>query len=185
MTATKSCAKAGRNGFSLIEMLIVIIMIGLLAGMAASRLDWNRYRADSHARGILAILNVAQRTAVSLQNDVRVTVPTATALRIHEDTDNDGVIDGSERVVYHQIQDGFKLGKGSMSSTPSPADPTDLAPLTIVFRRDGTASRSGTYYLSATQPDATCKYCRAVAVARATGRTVYYSRATGTWVRGN
>ncbi len=185
MTGPKTCAKDTRRGFSLIEMLIVIIMIGLLAGVAASRLDWTRYRADSQARGLLATLNVAQRTAVSLQNDIRVDVPSASALRVHEDTDNDGVVDGSERVTYHQMGDGFRLGKGSMSSTPAPADPTDLATITVVFRRDGTASRAGTYYLSAPQPDATCKYCRAVALARATGRTVYYSRATGSWNRGN
>jgi prepilin-type N-terminal cleavage/methylation domain-containing protein len=174
-----------RSGFSLIEMLIVVIMIGILAGMAVSRLDWNRYRADSVARGLMADISTAQRTAVSLQSDVRVTVLDNRRLRIHEDLDNDGAIDGGERVTYSPLEYNFVIGKGSASNVPSPADPTDLATVTLVFRRDGTASRSGTYYIRSGLPDADCKYCRAIAVARATGRTVWYSRATGAWVRGN
>lgn len=174
-----------RLGFSLIEMLIVIIMIGILAGIAASRLDWNKYRADSIARGVLAAVSTAQRTAVSLQNDVRITTLSGDRLRIHEDTDNDGTIDGGERVTYATLEYNYRLGKGSVSNVPAPADPTDLSTVTLVFRRDGTASRSGTFYIRAGSTDTACKYCRAVSVARATGRTVYYSRATGAWVRGN
>lgn len=174
-----------RLGFTLIEMLIVIIMIGILAGMAASRLDWNRYRADAVARGLLAQISTAQRTAVSLQNDVRITTLTGDRIRIHEDTDNDGSVDSGERVTYAPLEYNFVLGKGSMSNVPAPADPTDLSGVTLVFRRDGTASRAGTFYVGSGSADATCKYCRAIAVARSTGRTVWYSRATGAWVRGN
>lgn len=176
--------RSARAGLTLIEMLIVIIMIGILSGIAASRLDWTRYRADSVARGVLAELSRAQRTAVSLQNDLRVTV-TGNVMQFHEDTDNDGTRDGSERVTSLPLEYGFKLGKGSLADVPSPADPTDLGSVTVVFRRDGTASRAGTYYITAPQDDAACKYCRAIAIARATGRTVWYSQATGTWVRGN
>ncbi len=166
-------------------MLIVIVMIGILAGIAGSRLDWNRYRADSIARGVMAGISTAQRTAVSLQSDVRVTTLSADRLRIHEDADNDGTIDSGERVTYLPLEHGYLLGKGSVSNLPAPEDPTDLSTVTLVFRRDGTASRSGTYYIRAGSNDPTCKYCRAIAVARATGRTVMYSRATGAWVRGN
>ena len=178
-------SRSDRDGFTLIEMLIVIIMIGILAGMMASRLDYTSYRANSIARGVLAELNTAQRTAVSLQNDVRVTTVDGTALRIHEDTDNNGSVNGSERVTSVPLEHSFRFGKGSMSDVPAPADPTDLSTVTLVFRRDGTASRAGTFYISSSQADDDCKYCRAVAVARATGRTVLYSMATGSWERKN
>ncbi|HRP07388.1 MAG TPA: type II secretion system protein [Gemmatimonadales bacterium] len=174
-----------RDGFTLIEMLIVIVMIGILAGIVASRLDYTTYRANSIARGVLAELNTAQRTAVSLQNDVRVTTVGGTALRIHEDTDNNGSVNGSERVSYVQLEHNFVFGKGSMSNVPAPADATDLSTVTVVFRRDGTASRAGTFYISSSGADAACKYCRGIAVARATGRTVLYSMVTGSWERKN
>jgi prepilin-type N-terminal cleavage/methylation domain-containing protein len=185
--SSHSQPRRGRLGITLIEMLVVIVLIGILAGISASRLDWSRYRADSIGRGLMAGLSAAQRTAVSLQNDVRI-IPLGTdRLQVHEDTDNDGSIDGGERITMLTLDHGYRFGKGSMSNTPSPEDPTDLFGVTVIFRRDGTASRSGTYYIASPIPaDAsTCKYCRAVAVARATGRTVSYSYATGAWVRAN
>ncbi|HPF62023.1 MAG TPA: GspH/FimT family protein [Gemmatimonadales bacterium] len=174
-----------RAGVSMIEMLVVIILIGILAGIAASRLDWVRYRADSVARGVLADLSAAQRTAVSLQTDVRITTLSNDRLRIHEDANNNGAVDGSERVTFTVLENGFRFGKGSMAGTPAPADATDLSTVTLVFRRDGTASRGGTFYLSSPVADTTCRYCRAVAIARSTGRAVGYSNASGAWVRAN
>jgi type II secretory pathway pseudopilin PulG len=164
-------------------MLVVIVLIGILSGIAASKLDWVRYRADSISRGVLADLAQAQRTAVSLQMDVRVSVVGTDRLRIHEDANNNGAIDGSERVVFAALDHGFQLGQGAMAAVPAPADPTNLT--AVVFRRDGTASRGGTFYVASPLPDATCRYCRAASVARATGRVVWYSMSTGTWVRGN
>ncbi len=173
----------GTGGVSLIEMLIVITVIGILAAISASRLDWVRYRADSVSRGVYGDLAQAQRTAVSLQMDVRVTVDGSSTLRIHEDVNNNGTVDGGERVIGSTLDHGFLLGKGAMASLPAPADPTELT--VLVFRRDGSASRSGTFYISSPLDDPDCKYCRAVAVARATGRPVWYSFATGAWVRRN
>lgn len=172
-----------RGGFTLVEMLVVVVVIGILAGIAASRLDYTSYRANSIALGVLVELSTAQRTAVTLQSDVRVTTLGGNRLRIHEDTDNNGTVNGSERVTYVPLDHGFKLGQGSISDVPAPADATDLSSITLVFRRDGTASRAGTFYVSSPLADPACKYCRAVSVARATGRTVLYSQATGSWRR--
>ena len=172
-----------RDGISLIELLIVLAMITILTGMAASKLDWVRYRADSVGRSVLSAIAQAQRTAVSLQADVRVTALDGARLRIHEDADNNSVVNVGERVTYLQLEHEFKLGQGSMADVPAPADPAELT--TVTFRRDGTASTGGTFYLSSSMPDPDCKYCRAVAITRTTGRTVWYSLATGAWKRGN
>lgn len=172
-----------RRGITLIEMLVVIVLIGILAAITASRLDWGRYRADSWGRTLMAELAQAQRTAVSLQTDVRVTVTSPTRLRVHEDANNNGGIDGSERVSWLAIEDGFTLGRGGMSALPAPAAGTELT--AVVFRRDGTANTSGAIYLRGPARDTNCRYCRAVEVSRATGRVVLFSYGTGTWVRGN
>lgn len=166
-------------------MMIVIILIGLLAGIAASRLDWGRYRAEAVARGALASISTAQRTAVSLQTDVRLIPVGTNRLQIHEDANNNGSIDGSERVTYLVLDHGYQFGQGSIAAVPAPADATDLSAMTVIFRRDGSASRGGTYYISSPAYDPDCKYCRGIALTRATGRAVSYSRATGAWVRGN
>lgn len=172
-----------RAGFSLVEMMLVVVVIGILTGIAASRLDWTRYRADSISRGVMATLAQAHRLAVSLQMNVRVEVAGGDRLVIHEDADNNGTVNGTERVTAHPLEHGFRFAKGGAADVPAPDDPTTLT--LLVFRRDGSASRGGTLYLTAPIPDADCRYCRAVSVSRGTGRTVWYTLASGSWRRGN
>jgi len=168
----------GRRGFSLVEMLLVVVILGILTGITAARLDWTRYRADSVSRGVMTQLAQAHRLAVSLQMDVRVTAEPG-RLIIHEDADNNGAVGASERVVVEALEHE-RNGAGAV---PAPDDPTELT--TLVFRRDGSASRGGTLYLASALDDPDCSYCRAVSISRATGRVVWYSLAGGAWRRGN
>ncbi|HEX3927274.1 MAG TPA: GspH/FimT family protein [Gemmatimonadales bacterium] len=168
---------------TLIELLIVIVMIGILSGIAASKLDFTRYRADAVGRGVMGQLAMAQRRAVSLQADVRIILPDSARIQVHEDTNDDNAVNSGERVVTYPLDHNFILSQGSAPNLPSPEDPTPLTSLT--FRRDGSANRSGTFYLIGPGYDPLCKHCRAVAVSRATGRVVWYSYATGAWLRGN
>ncbi|HEX3927507.1 MAG TPA: GspH/FimT family pseudopilin [Gemmatimonadales bacterium] len=172
-----------RRGVTLVELLIVIVVIGILSGVAASRLDWGAYRADATSRAVMAELANAQRRAVSLQEDVEVILPDSLHLQVHDDANNNGSIEAGERLRTVPLDDGFVFSQGSAPAVPAPANPTPLT--LIVFRRDGSASHSGTLYLSDGSYDPACKHCRAVSVARATGRATWYSYATGGWQRAN
>lgn len=174
---------ATRRGVTLIEMLMVVVVIGILSAMAASRLDWVRYRADSVSRGIMAELSQAHRLSISLQLNVRVMAIGGSRLTIHEDADNDGTVNNGERVMTHVLDHGFRMLQGVAPAVPVPDDPTELT--VLVFHRDGSASRGGTFYIASPVPDPTCRYCRAVSVARGTGRVVWYTLASGSWRRGN
>ncbi len=167
-----------RAGMTLVELLIVVIIIGILSGITASRLDWGRYRADSVSRGVVAELVVAQRLAVTLQANVRVTVETS-RLVIHEDANNDNLVNNDERVRSAPLEYDYTFDKSTAADLPSPAEPGVIT--SVVFRRDGSASRSGTVYLSGPGSDDACRHCRAVSITRATGRVTWYSYATGTW----
>lgn len=182
-TAFGSTFPRGTRGLTMIELLTVITFIGILAAMGISKLDWTQYRAGSMGRGVGAALSVAQRTAVSLQADVRVSVADSSRLQIHEDADNDGAVDTGERVTFHGLDHGFKIGIGSAPVIPSPVDGTQLT--SFVFKRDGSSSRAGTIYIVSPKSDPTCHYCRASTIARATGRVTSYSYATGAWIRSN
>ncbi len=171
-----------RVGMTLVEVLIVALIIGILSGMTASKLDWGRYRADSVSRGVVAELVVAQRLAVTLQANVRVTVET-TRMVIHEDANNDNLVNGDERVRSVPLDYDYQFEQGSAADLPAPAEPSVIA--TVVFRRDGSASRSGTLYISGPGNDPTCRHCRAASITRSTGRVTWYSYATGTWRGGH
>jgi prepilin-type N-terminal cleavage/methylation domain-containing protein len=180
----RPCRPARRHrGVTLIELLVVIVLIGILSGIAASRLDWTKYRADSVSRGVMAELALAQRRAVSLQENVRVIVPDSARLQVHEDANDDNAIETGERVVSYPLEHNFIFAQGSAPNLSLAEDPTAVT--TLTFRRDGSANRSGTFYISGPGYDPTCKHCRAVAVSRATGRVTWYSYATGTWQRAN
>lgn len=177
-------SRAGsRDGVTLLEMMIALVMVGILAGIAASRLDWVKYRADSAARGVLTDLANAQRLAVSLQANVRITIPDVARMQILEDLNDNGSTDSGERLRSLPLDNSFTFAKGTAGNTPSPADPTTLT--VVTFRRDGSANRSGTFYLSGPGADPTCRHCRALTVTRATGRVVLYSHASGAWKRMN
>lgn len=174
---------SGRLGVTLFELLIVIVMIGILSAIAMTRLDWKKYQADAAGRGVMAELASAQRLALSLGSNVVVTLPDSGRMQILEDANDDGAASTGERVRTVPLDNFFSFGQGSATAVGSPDDGTALT--TITFHRDGSADRSGTFYVHGPNEAASCVHCRAISISRATGRVVWYTYATGSWKRAN
>jgi prepilin-type N-terminal cleavage/methylation domain-containing protein len=191
-------AAGARAGFTLIEILIVIVIMGMVAAFAIPRLNLEGYRVNSAVRAVTASLSYAQRLAVSLQSDVRVSFDLANRrIRVHEDTNNDGVIGGNERVTYTNLGEGVTFGLGSAPPVTYTNGASGTATFNIlgaqgglpmiVFRRDGTASETGGFYLNSIRALAqgSTAQVRAGEIIRSSGRIIWYTYATGTWTRGN
>lgn len=182
-----------QTGFSLVEALTVLVIVGLVVGIALPRAGLSRYQANAGARVVATALSYAQRLSISQQADIRVAFDMPNnRLRIHEDRNNDNVIDVGERVVYTNLPDGVTFGRGT-----APARPVGGAVVTftkaqgalpvVIFRRDGTASENGAVYLSTIaglSVDRTSDV-RAVEVSRGPGRSSWFSYATGIWKAGS
>ena len=109
-------------------------------------------------------------------------------MRIHEDRNNDNVIDVGERVTYTILPDGITFGRGA-----APARPMGGADVTftktqgglpvLIFRRDGTASEAGGVYITTLDGLAVGRAAdvRSVEVTRAIGHPIWFSYATGVW----
>lgn len=182
-------AVTDRHGFSMIEVLSVIVIIGLLTAIALPRVSLASYQANGAAQVVSTALSYAQRQAISRQADTRVAFDLANnRLRIHEDRNNDNVIDVGERITFANLPEGITFGRGT---APARAIGGEVVTFTraqgilpvLIFRRDGTASEDGGVYLSTTAGlsiDRTADV-RAVEISRATGRASWFSYATGAW----
>lgn len=178
-----------RHGFSLIEVLSVIVIMGLLAAVALPRANVSSYKANAGAQVVSSAFSAAQRQAISRQADTRVAFDLANnRLRIHEDRNNDNIIDADERMTFANLPEGITFGRGTAAARAMGAGivtftrAQGILPV-LVFRRDGTASEDGGVYLSTIaglSVDRTADV-RAVEIARATGRATWFSYATGTW----
>lgn len=181
------------NGFTIIELLVVMMIATIVAGMTIPSIDFVNMEVSSAGRQVSMTLLRAQRLAVLRQHDVVVAFDTANRrLRIHADRDNDGVIDNNEVVEFVQLERAAVFGRGSAPAMGFGDNPVELvrtqdAMPAVTFHRSGTASENGGLYLTSVR-DAQAgdrpNHARALQIERATGRVSYFQYGT-TWRRLN
>jgi prepilin-type N-terminal cleavage/methylation domain-containing protein len=180
------------GGFTLIEALIVVTIIGLVATFAIPKIDFSRWRVNGAVTSLVGLLNRAQRTAVTDQTNVNVTFDASkNSVSLHEDMDNDNVVDNGERVRSYPLGEGVTFGLGGAPTrtyTPAPITFTRRQGTKpeIIFRRDGSASENGAIYITtirATYANNKPADCRSVELIRSTGRVEWYLYNGTQWTR--
>ncbi len=182
-----------RHGFTLIEIMIVLTVIGLMAVIALPNIDLSRYRIESAMQGIGTTLMAAQRLAVTRQYDVIVTFDEATnAIIVHEDEDNDQTQDTGERVRRIPLEDQIVFGKGSAPPYGIGASAVNFTQKiggkpVVIFHRNGAASEASGFYLTSVREANNGGHprdTRAIEVDRATGRISWFRYGSQGWKRG-
>jgi prepilin-type N-terminal cleavage/methylation domain-containing protein len=181
-----------KRGFTMIETILVLVIIGVVAAIGLPRLDAFKYRSDGTAVMIRSLLMQAQREAVVGQHDLIVSIDTLKhRMVLGFDKDNDGTVEVSERIRTQALPENSKFasppqalgtsgltaygaiyaeGLKNVSSMPS-----------VVFRRDGSVSSALELYTTSVLKRA--KDFRVTTVVQATGRTEFLRYDGKSWVR--
>ncbi len=162
------------------EIAVTLTMIGLVLALGLVRVDSLAWDLDTAGQQVVQRLRAARAVAVLRQHDVVVIFDVEErGIVVHEDADNDGVIDDGERVMRHGLEGGADFSPGS---APAFAGFTDGAVTfeanTVTFLRNGSASQEGAVYVSRPNGDK----ARIVVVNRATGYADMYRYNGSTWL---
>lgn len=183
----------GRRGFTLIEILMVMALIGIVSGWIVTRLTTRRYQMDASVRLIQNVVMSAQQTAISRGIAVQLMFDasgtTAHRIRVLLDADDDGTVSMSETVSYRPIGGAAFLAPDTTLDGATPAYVT--GPGLIVGRPalqqairigpNGTIDGDVHVYIGSAPTRIT--EMRAVVITGATGRTAFWTRSSGSWTR--
>lgn len=168
-------------------------VLAIVLGIVVPRIDVTDSRLRAATQEVSVTLLKAQRTAMTRQHDVVLAFDVSNRrIRVHEDSNNNGVIDEGERVTYVAFDEdiAFSLGGAPARDFGDDAlgftqEQDDLPALT--YHRNGSASESTGFYFTSRRsavagirPSDT----RAVEITRATGRASWYRYDGSDWHRG-
>jgi prepilin-type N-terminal cleavage/methylation domain-containing protein len=182
--------RPGRAGFTMSEVLAVLVIVGLGMAIALPRVNLTHHRTETAVHELASLLMAAQRAAVAGQHDVVVAFEQGTRrVRVHHDLDNDGTMDPGERVRRVPLPELVVFGRTApvlpqLGSAPVSFSRQQGGVPAVTFNRAGSASEEGGAYLttlSETAPPATT--ARAVVVDRATARAVTFRYTSAGWER--
>jgi prepilin-type N-terminal cleavage/methylation domain-containing protein len=187
LTPPRKSRAVKRTGMTLIEVVTVLAILGIIGGVAITRLNTVAFKMDAAARITHSTIQQAQRLALMRQFDVIVSFDEPTRrIRIGEDANNDGTIAVDERFRWKALEDSARFddppssinGGGAMAIQGQNIRDVDGMP-SIIFRRSGSASSDLEVYLGSLRGDP--DDFRGVLVTQSTGRVEWYKHVGGQW----
>lgn len=186
-----------RRGFTLIEILIVIVMIAIVTAIAIPHLNVARIRSKSAVISMGTTMLALQREAISKQHNIVVVIDaTKPLLQIVYDSSNNLSLDNGERERPIPLGQGIVFGKpagvtarsfGASAVNFTTTEGSSGLPA-MVFYRNGSAKEYGGLYVSTSQAMAGAPNHQgetwAMELVRATGRPQWYRWNGTTWITG-
>jgi len=186
---------ARRTGFTLAEIMVVVVISGMMIAIAIPRIDTTKIKADAIATIVRTTLQYAERQAITRQHDMVVSFDTTgEKIRTFWDINNDGSFENTERVSLRGLDVGVLFTDPSVSGITgsqitNPVSGSNIRSLnnwpTITFHRDGSASTDAEIYIKVAGHGP--PWYRAVRVTQSTGRVDWYrlNTSTNAWAQAN
>jgi prepilin-type N-terminal cleavage/methylation domain-containing protein len=180
--------KFRRHGYTLIEMMLVVVLIGIMGRIAFTKVSLSRFKADGAMRVVQAVLQQAERTAVQRQMEVMISFDTVgQRVRTLYDANGNHAVDAGEEVHWRALEEGNRFsvpsvgvnGAVSKSIAGSNLSVSPEGYPTVYYHRDGASSAPVEVYLRAWNTDTNA--FRALVVTQATGRVDIYNYGNGQW----
>jgi prepilin-type N-terminal cleavage/methylation domain-containing protein len=184
-----------RHGFTLAEIMVVVVITGMMVALAIPRVDTTKWRADAIATIVRTTLQYAQRQAITRQHDMVVSFDTTgERIRTFWDGNNSGVPNTTERVTWRGLDVGVLFTdptvKGISGATiTKPVNGAAIATLngypTVTFHRDGSVSTDAEIYIKVAAHGP--PWYRAIRLTQATGRVDWFrlNAQTSKWIQAN
>jgi len=184
-------------GFTLMELLVVMVMMAVVATIALPRINLSRVRSKAAIQALGTTMLALQREAIARQHNIVVIVDEAgRSLRVVYDSTNDITWNNNERMRAIPLGEEIVFGKPAAVPTRSfGANPVNFTTVevgsglpAIVLYRNGSAREFGGLYLSTRKAMTGAPGHEgetwAMEMIRATGRAEWLRWNGTTWIRG-
>jgi prepilin-type N-terminal cleavage/methylation domain-containing protein len=184
-----------RRGFTLAEVMVVVVIAGMMIALAIPRVDTTKWRADAIATIVRTTLQYAQRQAITRQHDMVVSFDTTgERIRTFWDGNNSGTIGSNERVTWRGLDVGVLFTDPAVTGISGvtinkPVSGSQIVSLsgypTVTFHRDGSVSSDAEIYIKVAAHGP--PWYRAIRLTQATGRVDWYrlNAQTSKWIQAN
>jgi prepilin-type N-terminal cleavage/methylation domain-containing protein len=186
-----------RAGFTLVEMLIVVIIVAITSAIALPKINLSGIRSKSSVQSLGTTMLALQREAIARQHNIVVIIDaTRRQLRVVDDSTNNELVTVGERIRTVSLGEGVVFGKpAAVTARPFGANTINFISTEgstglpdIVFYRNGSAKEAGGFYLSTAKAMAGAPghgdESWAMEISRATGRAEWMRWNGTTWIRG-
>jgi prepilin-type N-terminal cleavage/methylation domain-containing protein len=144
-----------RLGFSLMELIVVLVMIAIMIALGAPRINVDRFYMDGALEEASTAFMVAQREAVGHQHNVLMVIDTVNrSLKAVWDVNNNAREDAGEHTRVTALTDRMRFARPS-SVPPQGSNVPILSPMAdcsglpcLIFQRNGSIDREAFFYLT-------------------------------------
>ncbi len=180
----------GRRGFTLLELLVVMGLIGGIAAFVAPLIDADKFRMDAASLEVSTAIHAAQRKGVLRGHNVNMAFDTVNGrIYVHMDSNNDRSLQSDEQLTVIPLADDVAFGNGGAPTRSKGAKAATFSAdvsgnPALRFYRNGSSNEEGIIYLTSKRSRYSRSFpqdTRAVEIERSTGRVSCFTYKSGSW----